>query len=259
MQAADPLRAVRRETSVVRAIQIAVVVIFFGLWIGLTGAHAINPLFLPSPFAVLAALARLVQAPSFWAAAGVTIASTAIAYLIASVLGIGVGFFIGRSPLLTSAYRPVLSGIFAIPITLFFPLFVVIFGIGMGSKIAFGALYGFFPIALNTIAAFAGIDQLFLRSARSQGASAWQTLRNIYLPGAWPVVLSGLRIGFFITFASVLGGETLSSVAGLGHAIAHEADLLEGPVMYAYIVIVLVVTMILNAVLAGVEQRASRR
>ena len=83
-------------------------------------------------------------------------------------------------------------------------------------------------------------------------------LRYIYIPGAWPVVISGLRIGFFITFASVLGGETLSSTAGMGHMIAHEADLLEGPTMYAYIVIVLVVTMALNAGLAQVEKRAGR-
>jgi ABC-type nitrate/sulfonate/bicarbonate transport system permease component len=253
-----PASAAARQTPIVRTIQLAVVVVFFGAWFGLTGSHIINPLFLPAPLSVYNALARLVQTSAFWSAAGVTIATTAAAYLIAGVCGIIAGFFVGRSPLLTSAYRPVLSGLFAIPITLFFPLFVVMFGIGPGSKVAFGALYGFFPVALSTIAGFSGIDRLFLRAARSQGATRMQTLKYIYLPGAWPVVLSGLRIGFFITFASVLGGETLSSVAGIGHAIAHEADLLEGPVMYAYIVIVLAVTMILNAVLAQVEKRGSR-
>jgi ABC-type nitrate/sulfonate/bicarbonate transport system permease component len=253
-----PASAEARQTPVVRTIQLAVVVVFFGAWFGLTVTRFVNPLFLPAPASVYAALARLVQTSAFWSAAGVTIATTAVAYVLASVCGIVAGFFIGRSPLLTSAYRPVLSGLFAIPITLFFPLFVVMFGIGPGSKVAFGALYGFFPVALSTIAGFSGVDQLFLRAARSQGATRLQTFKHIYLPGAWPVVLSGLRIGFFITFASVLGGETLSSVAGMGHAIAHEADLLEGPVMYAYIVIVLAVTMILNAVLAQVEKRGSR-
>ena len=165
--------------------------------------------------------------------------------------GVVLGFFIGRSPTLTVAYRPVLAGIFAIPLTLFFPLFVVIFGLGPPSKIAFGALYGFFPIVLNTIAGFSGVDRLFLRSARSQGATRAQTLRHIFLPGAWPIVLAGLRIGFFITFASVLGGETLSSASGVGHQIAHEGDLLESPPMFAWIAIVLTVTI-------AVEPRADR-
>ena len=83
-------------------------------------------------------------------------------------------------------------------------------------------------------------------------------LRHIFVPGAWPLVLTGLRIGFFITFASVLGGETLSSASGIGHAIAHEGDLLEAPPMFAWIAIVLTVTIVLNVVLSVIEKRAVR-
>jgi len=251
-----PAKAAARQTTIVHLIQAAVVVVLFGAWIALTATHFVNPLFLPPPLAVLTALGRLASGSSFWSAVGVTVATIAIAYAIASVLGIVAGFFIGRSAVLTSAYRPVLSGLFAIPLTLFFPLLVVIFGIGPTSKVVFGALYAFFPIALNTIAAFSGIDRLYVRSAKSQGATNMQMLRHIYLPGARPVVITGLRIGFFITSASVLGGETLSSTAGMGHAIAHEADLLDGPPMYAYIVIVLAFTMLLNFVLGEMEKRA---
>ncbi len=250
--------AAQRQTSLVRAIQLAVVVALFAIWIALTSSHAVNALFLPAPLAVLGALSHLVGTKGFWGAVGVTTVTTAIAYAIASIAGVGCGFFIGRSPRLTTAYRPVLSGLFAIPLTLFFPLFVVMFGLGPPSKIAFGALYGFFPIVLNTIAGFSGIDRLFLRSAQSQGATRVQMLRYIFVPGAWPIVLTGLRIGFFITFASVLGGETLSSASGVGHAIAHEGDLLESPAMFAWIAIVLSVTIVLNLVLSVVEKRAVR-
>jgi ABC-type nitrate/sulfonate/bicarbonate transport system permease component len=247
-----------RLTSLIRAIQVAVVVVLFGGWVFVTSTHAINPLFLPGPLPVVKALARLLGTSDFWSAVGVTALTTAFAYAIAVTAGILLGFFIGRSPTLTAAYRPVLSGVFAIPLTLIFPLFVVMFGLGPPSKIAFGALYGFFPIVLNTIAGFSGIDPLFLRAARSQGASRAQTLRHIYLPGAWPVVLTGLRIGFFITFASVLGGETLSSASGVGHAIAHEGDLLDSPPMFAWIAIVLAVTVLLNLGLTEIEKRAVR-
>jgi ABC-type nitrate/sulfonate/bicarbonate transport system permease component len=247
-----------RLTSIVRAIQTAVVVVFFGAWVWLTGSHAINPLFLPAPLSVVMALVHLTSTQAFWGAVGVTAFSTAVAYAIAVAGGIVLGFFIGRSPVLTAAYRPVLAGLFAIPLTLFFPLFVVMFGLGPSSKIAFGALYGFFPIALNTIAGFSGVEPLFLRAARSQGATRVQALRYIFVPGAWPIVLSGLRIGFFITFASVLGGETLSSASGVGHAIAHEADLLDSPPMFAWIVIVLAVTIGLNLLLSLIEKRAVR-
>jgi ABC-type nitrate/sulfonate/bicarbonate transport system permease component len=139
---------------------------------------------------------------------------------------------------------------------LFFPLFTVFLGIGPASKVAFGAVIAFFPIALNTIAGFGGVDALFLRGARSLGASRWQTFRHVYLPGALPVVVTGLRIGFFLCFASVLGGETLSSAAGVGHAIAHAGELLESAQMYAWIVFVLVTTGLLNLAVSTLEARA---
>lgn len=246
-----------RIATLARIVQAALVIAFFGAWVLVTQLNLVSPLFLPKLPAIGAALARLAGMPAFWNALGVTALTTLEAFAIAVVAGIGVGFFVGRSPKLTAAFRPVLSSVFAIPIVLVFPLFAVMFGIGPGSKVAFGAVYGFFPIVLNTIAGFSGVDALLVRSAHSLGASRLQLLRHIYLPGALPVIVAGLRIGFFITFASVLGGETLSSAAGVGHAIAHEAELLESAPMYAWIVVVLTLTIALNAIVAVAERRAS--
>lgn len=240
------------------AIQLATIALFFGGWFAITQTGAINALFLPAPGAVWQAVVRLIGTGTLWTAVGVTILTVAQAYAIAVVSGIAAGFFIGRSRRLTQAYEPVLSGIFAIPIVLFFPLFTVFFGIGPASKVAFGAVIGFFPIALNTIAGFGAVDGLLLRSARSLGASRWQMFRHVYVPGALPVVVTGLRIGFFLAFASVLGGETLSSAAGVGHAIARAGELLEGAQMYAWIVFVLATTIVLNLAVSFLEARAQR-
>lgn len=239
-------------------IQLAAIVLFFGGWAAIAQTRAINPLFLPAPLAVWNAVVRLIGSGTLWSAAGVTILTVAQAYAIAVAGGIAAGFFIGRSRRLTEAFEPVLSGVFAIPIVLFFPLFTVLFGIGPPSKVAFGAVIGFFPIALNTIAGFGGVDALLLRSARSLGASQWQTFRHVYLPGALPVVVTGLRIGFFLAFASVLGGETLSSSSGVGHAIARAGELLESARMYAWIVLVLATTLVLNVAVSFAEARAQR-
>ena len=78
----------------------------------------------------------------------------------------------------------------------------------------------FFPIALNTIAGFSSVDELYLRAVRSMGAGSLAQFRYVYLPAAMPVTLTGLRIGFVICIASVLGGETLAAAAGIGKSIA---------------------------------------
>jgi ABC-type nitrate/sulfonate/bicarbonate transport system permease component len=160
-----------------------------------------------------------------------------------------------RSRFLTAVLEPVISALFSIPITLFLPLFILVFGIGTGSKVAYGAAYGFFPIALNTIAGLSRVDRRYLAAARALGISAFGTVRHVMWPAAFPVILTGLRIGFFIAFASVLGGETISSVEGVGRNIALSAELLEPARMYAWIVVVVAAALVLNGAVSAIENR----
>ena len=155
-------------------------------------------------------------------------------------------------------FEPVLAGMFAVPLTLFFPLFVVFFGIGPDSKLAYGATSSFFPVALNTIAGFSSVDEIYLRAVRSMGASNLQQFRYVYLPGAMPVTLTGLRIGFFICIAAVLGGETLASVSGIGKSIALSAELMETARLYAWIAYVVTVSITLNLLVLAAESRSER-
>ena len=177
---------------------------------------------------------------------------------IAVIAGIGIGFLIARSRTLVHLFEPVLSGMFAVPLTMFFPLFVLFFGIGPESKVAYGAVYAFFPIALNTIAAFSNVDEIYLRASRAMGASGWQQFRYVYLPAALPVTLTGMRIGFFICIASVLGGETLAATAGVGRATALAAELMETARLYAWIAFVVCMSVMLNLLVLAAETRSER-
>ena len=238
-----------------RAVQVVFLMTVFTAWFGIGRTGAISPLFLPPIEAVAVALVRLVQTEEFWSAVGTTMLTIAEAYGIAIVLGVLAGWLITRSLYLTQVLEPVVSGLFAIPITLFFPVFILMFGIGPESKVAYGAAYGFFPIALNTIAGLAGVDRRYLDAARSMGVSGAGLFRHVLFPAAFPVILTGLRIGFFICFASVLGGETISSVSGVGRNIALAAELMEPARMYAWIVFVILAALVLNALVSVLENR----
>jgi ABC-type nitrate/sulfonate/bicarbonate transport system permease component len=246
-----------KETShlTARTIQLACLAIAIGAWFIIGSTGAISPLFVPPMDAVWQALIRLVQTDPFWSAVRTTLTTIAEAYSIAIVLGILTGYLVTRSRFLTEVLEPVVSGLFAIPITLFFPLFILLFGIGPESKAAYGAAYGFFPIALNTIAGFSGVDRGFLNAAKSMGLSPFGTFRHVLFPAAFPVILTGLRIGFFICFASVLGGETISSVSGVGRNIALAAELMEPARMYAWIAIVIATALVLNTLVSWIENR----
>jgi len=238
-----------------RLIQLGIFAIAITAWFVIGRTGAIAPLFVPPIDAVSQATIVLVQTGAFWSSVRVTLMTIAEAYAIAVMLGILGGYAVTRSRFLTDVLEPLVSGLFAIPITLFFPLFILGFGIGAESKVAYGAAYGFFPIALNTIAGFAGVDMRFLNAARAMGFSAAGTFRHVLLPAAFPVVFTGLRIGFFICFASVLGGETISSLAGVGRSIALAAELMEPARMYAWIAAVVAVALLLNKMISLIESR----
>jgi len=249
---------IARENFVIRSIQIGLFVALFGAWYLGTRADDTLRLFLPAPEAVGREMRVLIETGRLWSALYVTVVSIAQAYVIAVMAGIAVGFLVARSRTLVQLFEPVLSGMFAVPLTMFFPLFVLFFGIGTESKVAYGAVYAFFPIALNTIAAFSNVDENYLRASRAMGASQWQQFRYVYLPAAMPVTLTGLRIGFFICIASVLGGETLAATAGVGRSTALAAELMETARLYAWIAFVVCMSVMLNLLALAVETRSER-
>ena len=154
----------------------------------------------------------------------VTLTELAIAFAISSTAGITLGYLISRSHYLIRVFEPLFAGIYSVPIILFLPLYVLFFGLGPASKIALGATISFFPIVLNTIAGFGYVDRIFITAARSMGASDVQLFRYVLLPAALPVILTGLRMGFTVALLSILGSETIASLAGLGHSIVHLAE-----------------------------------
>ena len=248
-----------RSSFATRSVQIAFLAIMGGAWFFATESGSISALFLPKPANVYATLQRLMQTASFWSAVTVTLTTILKAFAIAIVAGLVVGYAVTRSKLATQVIEPVIAGLFTVPITLFFPMFILFFGIGTGSKVAYGATYAFFPIALNTIAAFSNMEERYLRAARSKGAGRLDTFRHVLLPGALPVLITGMRIGFFICFASVLGGETISSVAGIGRNIALAAELMESARMYAWISFVIFTSVTLNLLVYSLETHIRSR
>jgi ABC-type nitrate/sulfonate/bicarbonate transport system permease component len=168
------------------------------------------------------------------------------------------GYLIRRSPYWIEVVEPLLAAIYSIPIILFLPLFVLFFGLGPASKIALGASISFFPIVINTIAGFGHVDRLFVTAARSMGASDYHLFRYVLLPAALPVILTGLRMGFTTALLSIIGSETLASLAGLGHRIVHLAEAMEMARMFAYIVFVIAIAVTLNAIVSTFEARGKQ-
>jgi ABC-type nitrate/sulfonate/bicarbonate transport system permease component len=242
-----------------RGVQAGFVIILVGLWYYGTAYGHISPILLPNPVAVLHQLVDVLESGEFIGDLRITLTELAVAFAISSTTGVTLGYLISRSHYSIRVFEPLLAGIYSIPIILFLPLYVLFFGLGPSSKIALGVTTSFFPIILNTIAGFGHVDRIFILSARSMGASDYQLFRWVLLPAAFPIILTGLRIGFTVALLSILGSETIASLAGLGHRIVFLAESMDMARMFAYIAFAVAIAFILNTVVSTLEAKARRR
>ena len=216
-------------------------------WYAATRYLRISPLLIPNPIDVLKALVDLVQDKDTWRAIAITFSEVVAAFLASAFFGLIIGFVISRSTYLVAVFSPLMS-----------PLYVLFFGIGFGSKIALGITISFFPIVINTIAGFGSVDKTLLNVARTMGAGGWSLFRFVLLPASFPVVFSGLRMGFVLAFLSVLGGETIASFSGIGHEIAGAAESMDSIAMYAFIVMAIIASAIVNMTLSRLDRLGAR-
>jgi len=215
----------------------------------------VSPLLLPPPAAVYRELLSLLMTGMFWPDLKVTLYELGVSFSIAAVSGSAIGYIVSRSRYAIRVFDPLFAGIFAIPAILLYPLYVLFFGLGPGSKIAMGATIAFFPIVLNTISGLSRVDPAYVTAARSMGASCLQMFRSVMLPAAFPIMLTGLRMGLILAFLSILGSETIASFSGLGHQIAGLAENMDTASMFAYIIFVLMIAFVLNLAVSFAEAR----
>jgi ABC-type nitrate/sulfonate/bicarbonate transport system permease component len=237
----------------VRVVQVAVPVALVALWYLATTRWGVSRILLPNPVEVVRALGNVLATAEYANDLRVTLTELAIAFAISISAGITLGFLISRTGFRIRVFDPLLSAIYSVPLILFLPLYVLWFGLGPPSKIALGATISFFPIVLSTVAGFGRVDAMMVTAARSMGASDLQLFRFVLLPAAFPVIIAGARLGFTVALLSIIGSETLASLAGLGHKIVELSEGMEMPRMFAYIAFVVAIAAILNIVVSRLE------
>lgn len=241
--------AAARQTAVVWALRLLLVVIAAGAWLYGTGPGGMSFLILPPLGNVLSTIGTLVTEHVFWGALEITVFEMVLAFAISAALGVAVAFVLSRTDIRGKAAEPLFSWGYMFPVVLLYPLFLLWVGVGIWSKIAYAATAAFFPIAYNTLRGLRSVDAKYLKVGTAFGASRLATDRHIKVGAARPMILSGLRIGVSVVMISVVLAELLGSTAGLGFLLQTAASTLELPREYAIALLLLVVAAALQSVL----------
>jgi NitT/TauT family transport system permease protein len=221
--------------------------------------HLVGETALPGPLPTLSYLVELVPTSRFGENAAATAAAFALALVLAYGIGLAVGVWMGAHRLSGAVGEPILVALYSLPKITLYPVILLIFGLGISGKVAFGALHGILPVALLTMAAIRNISPVYLKSARTLKLSTWQTILTVLFPATIPEVLAGLRIGFTVTLLGVLLGEMFASKQGLGFLIINAMSLLQTKEMMTIAILLFAFAAAANALLLWIEHHLHRR
>ena len=203
----------------------------------------------PSLPIVVAALVKLLSSGDFYWNLWVTVDEIGFGLLVGGLAGLVVGLVLGANRFLAKAFEPYLYYLGPTPKIIFFPVMIMWFGVGGGSKIAMGAVSCFFPIALNVVAGMRQIDQVLIRVGQSFRANPWQMATKIYLPAMRHPVINGLRLGLGVALIGTLLAETKISNRGIGFLVIQAYSLFNMPQMYSLLIVLFVISIGANALI----------
>jgi NitT/TauT family transport system permease protein len=216
-------------------------------WELISRVFVANPLFLAAPSQIVQAVYSLTLTGEMQRHLSVSAIEFAVGYVIASAIGIGLGFAMASSSTAKRALQPWISGLYATPTIALAPLFILWLGIGIWSKVLVVIFLVLFPVTINTEAGLRTTSERLIEMLRSFGASPRQIFFKVSLPSAMPFILAGLKLGIGRGLIGVVVAELFGSRAGLGRLISQSADAFNMPELFAGVVVLAVAGIVMTA------------
>ena len=162
------------------------------------------------------------------------------------VVGVILGTLIHRWRALRETLDPLFAAYYAIPVYAFYPLFIVIFGLGDLPQVLIGFMLGLVAVIVNTLNGLDRVPRVLLKTARIHRLGPVATALKVTLPYAVPYIFTGIKLAVAYSFIGVIGAELIMSRTGLGYEIGYAYNNFDNAVMYPLIVFVLAVAATVN-------------
>ena len=225
------------------------------LWEVISRVLVANPLFLAAPTQIVEAIWRLLRSGEMQRHMAISGIEFVLGYLIASLIGIGLGLAMASSETAKRALQPWISGLYATPTIALAPLFILWLGIGIWSKVLVVIFLVLFPVTINTEAGLRTTSDRLIEMLRSFGATPRQIFFKVSLPSAMPFILAGLKLGIGRGLIGVVVAELFGSRAGLGRLISQSADAFNMPELFAGVVVLAFAGIVMTAGFTWLEGR----
>lgn len=230
-----------------RVISILSPLILLGMWEICARTGVIDVRFFPAPSNVIRHLIEMIGTGDLWRHLAASLYRLIVGFLVGCVPAIMIGLAIGLYRPVRAAFDPLISATYPIPKSSLLPLILLIFGLGESSKIAMVAIGVFYPVVINTAAGVRQIAPIFLDVGQNFGASRFNMFRTVALPGALPLIMTGVKLGAGMGLVLIAIAEMVGAKSGLGYMIWNAWELFDVQTMYVGLFVIAIIGFLLNA------------
>jgi len=242
------------------ALQILVAVVALSLWqvfatVEIFGKILLPPFFFSTPIDVAEQVKNWFVTGTIWKHLIITLWESMLAFVIGSTLGVLVGFWFARQPLIAAIFDPYVKMMNALPRVVLAPIFALWLGLGIWSKVALGVTLVFFIVFFNVYQGVKEVSTTVLDNGRMLGMNDRQLMRHVYWPSALSWMFSSLHtsVGFAVVGAVV--GEYLGSAAGLGYLIQQAEGIFDVAGVFAGMFVLSAFVIVIDYGVTLVERR----
>jgi NitT/TauT family transport system permease protein len=254
----DFLKRTQRGRQLIVASQIGLLLLFFGLWELLPRMHIINPMLVSYPSALWPTFLELLKTGNLLHHTWATVYATIIGFTLSMVIGVVMAAALWWSEFIYKVLDPFLVVANAMPKIAFVPIFYIWLGseysiFGMAVAIAV------FVTIMIVFAGFRGIDANKIKLANTFGATRWQVLRKVILPGSVPTLIAALKMNIGLALVGVVVGEFQSANAGLGFLIINGSQIFKMNIVMTSITVLAIISSVMYLAIYYLEAAVSRR
>lgn len=221
---------------------------------GLITAYTLTP-----PSEIVVAMVEMLRSGELNKEIGETLLAIFISVVLAIAAGILIAIFLHATPRLRRAVEPVLATYYSIPIFVFYPLFIVLFGLNNVPKVVIGFMLAVVTMIVSTLNGLDRVPKVMRKTGRVLHLSRTEMICEIILPSSALSVFNGVKLAVAHAFVGVLAAEFILSTGGLGYQIAFAFHNFDNRQMYGIMLLVLIIVSVVNGLLLGWEKYIRQR
>jgi NitT/TauT family transport system permease protein len=255
-------RRLKRRGRIVNAWRLLILVAFLGGWELLARAKLIDEFFFSRPTEIVARLytwcTEGTSEGPLWYHLWVTMEESALGFVSGAIAGVIAGIALGRNRMMSDVFSVYIKVINSVPRVVLAPIFIMIFGLGLTSKVALSFVMVFFVVFANAFQGVREADRNLLANARILGARGWQLTRAVVVPSAMSWIFASLHVSFGFAIVGAIVGEFVGARYGIGLLINVAKGSFDAAGMYAAIVIIMAVALAAEYLMTLVENRLAK-